>query len=73
MMKTKPTKRALVELLTLHKMVGTSRQFLEGVKFQTRCDWNEETVSYVMELEEVLDALESQAFLVMDELIGGRG
>lgn len=70
-MRTKPTKRALLELLTLHKMVGTSRQFLEGVEFETRINWDERTTSYVNELEDILNALENQAFLVMDELTGG--
>lgn len=71
MKKIKPTRTALLELLNLHKMVGTSRQFLEDVRFKTRIQWDEETANYVIELEEILAALECQAFVVMDELTGG--
>lgn len=70
-METKPTKRALLELLTLHKMAGTSRVLLENVPFETRIEWDEITEAYVRDLEATIEGLESQAFLVMDELTGG--
>lgn len=70
-MKTRPSKEALAELLILHKMAGTCRMFLEGVPDEIRLSWDISTESYVSDLESVLEGLEAQAFVVMDELMGG--
>lgn len=73
MKKIKPTRTALLELLTLHKMVGTSRVLLESVPFETRFAWDQATEAYVRDLEATIEGLEAQAFTVMDELTGGEG
>ena len=69
-MPTKPTQKALVELLKLHKMVATSMQYMEEPPAELREAWDGFTARYVEELEGILVRLDEQAIVALEELTG---
>ena len=58
MMSTRPSQRAIRELLTLQKMACTSRQFMVEPPPELREAWDGVTASYVEELEQIIIDLE---------------